>query len=313
MCADCPDQSCPACQSASRTPRPTTSWPPRCSRPPQAARAARSQPSPSQLAQPAASPAGSRQGGRPVTIHRRTPDEPGTRRQADGPLVPAPRPGDKDLREMQDPYDLPFPDSRPLATRPSRVRDRRRPAPRLAARRASVPGRAPGNRTHPRTRARPGSRTMTPTRKTRHDPDHQRHHHDQRPDRPHRPAGTQRNGWEVSWLPGQILDRNTAITAMTLADTAAEQDLHEGTGSGRSSRAGPRTRPDRPDAIARASQPPGDTTASRSEPPAARPRGSRLNSTHSIETSRARRITKRQRAYFPRETPHDRCMRPITA
>jgi hypothetical protein len=38
----------------------------------------------------------------------------------------------------------------------------------------------------------------------------------------------ERNGWEVSWLPGQTLDRNTAITAMTLADTAAERDLHEG-------------------------------------------------------------------------------------
>ena len=37
-----------------------------------------------------------------------------------------------------------------------------------------------------------------------------------------------RNGWEVSWLPGQILDRNTAITAMILADTAAEEDLREG-------------------------------------------------------------------------------------
>jgi hypothetical protein len=37
-----------------------------------------------------------------------------------------------------------------------------------------------------------------------------------------------RNGWEVSWLPGQLLDRNTAITAMTLADTAAEHNLHEG-------------------------------------------------------------------------------------
>jgi hypothetical protein len=35
------------------------------------------------------------------------------------------------------------------------------------------------------------------------------------------------DGWEVSWLPGQTLDRNTAITAMILADTAAEQDLHE--------------------------------------------------------------------------------------
>jgi hypothetical protein len=37
-----------------------------------------------------------------------------------------------------------------------------------------------------------------------------------------------RNGWEVSWLPGQTLDRNTAITAMTLADTAAERDPAEG-------------------------------------------------------------------------------------
>ena len=37
-----------------------------------------------------------------------------------------------------------------------------------------------------------------------------------------------RNGWEVSWLPGQTLDRNTAITAMILADTAAGQDLHQG-------------------------------------------------------------------------------------
>jgi hypothetical protein len=38
----------------------------------------------------------------------------------------------------------------------------------------------------------------------------------------------ERNGWEVSWLPGQTLDRNSAITAMTLADTTAEQDLREG-------------------------------------------------------------------------------------
>ena len=36
------------------------------------------------------------------------------------------------------------------------------------------------------------------------------------------------NGWEVSWLPGQTLDRNTAITAMILADTAAKDDLREG-------------------------------------------------------------------------------------
>ncbi len=37
-----------------------------------------------------------------------------------------------------------------------------------------------------------------------------------------------RNGWEVSWLPGQILDRNAALTAMILADTTAERDVHEG-------------------------------------------------------------------------------------
>jgi hypothetical protein len=37
-----------------------------------------------------------------------------------------------------------------------------------------------------------------------------------------------RNGWDVSWLPGRTLDRNTAITAMTLAGTAAEPGLHQG-------------------------------------------------------------------------------------
>ena len=36
------------------------------------------------------------------------------------------------------------------------------------------------------------------------------------------------NGWEVSLLPGQVLDRNTAITAMILADTTAETDPQEG-------------------------------------------------------------------------------------
>jgi hypothetical protein len=36
-----------------------------------------------------------------------------------------------------------------------------------------------------------------------------------------------RNGWEVSWLPGQTLDRNTAITAMVLTETA-ELDLRDG-------------------------------------------------------------------------------------
>jgi hypothetical protein len=34
--------------------------------------------------------------------------------------------------------------------------------------------------------------------------------------------------WEVSWLPGQNLDRNTAVTAMLLADIAGRGDLPEG-------------------------------------------------------------------------------------
>jgi hypothetical protein len=69
-----------------------------------------------------------------------------------------------------------------------------------------------------------------------------------------------RNRWEVSWLPGQTLDRNTTITAMVLADTA-DPDLHEG------HRLWPHIQSwaqelglTAPDAIARASQPPSDTT-----------------------------------------------------
>ena len=123
-----------------------------------------------------------------------------------------------------------------------------------------------------------------------------------------------RNGWEVSWLPGQTLDRNTAITAMVLADTTAEPDLHEG------HRLWPHIQSwaaelglTAPDAIAqdlpaaRRHQPPAGTSQ-----PAARPRGSRLNSQtrHRAELAR---ITKRQLAQSPRETPRDRCMRPITA
>jgi hypothetical protein len=32
--------------------------------------------------------------------------------------------------------------------------------------------------------------------------------------------------WEVSWLPGQQLERNEAVTAMVLADTTANGDVH---------------------------------------------------------------------------------------
>jgi hypothetical protein len=70
-----------------------------------------------------------------------------------------------------------------------------------------------------------------------------------------------RNGWEVSWLPGQALDRNTAITAMILADTAAEPDLNEGHRlwphiQGWAEEVGLTAS----EAIARVSEPPGDTS-----------------------------------------------------
>jgi len=68
-----------------------------------------------------------------------------------------------------------------------------------------------------------------------------------------------RNGWDVSWLPGQTLDRNTAITAMVLADTATEPGLDK------SHRLWPHIQSwagelglTAPDAITRISQPPGD-------------------------------------------------------
>ncbi len=49
-----------------------------------------------------------------------------------------------------------------------------------------------------------------------------------------------RHGWEVTWLPGQVLDRDTAITAMILADIAATGDIQAPvTGCGPPSRAGP--------------------------------------------------------------------------
>jgi hypothetical protein len=76
-------------------------------------------------------------------------------------------------------------------------------------------------------------------------------------------------GWEVSWLPGQTLDRNTAITAMTLADTATEPDFREGHRlwphiQGWAEELGLTA----PDAIARVSQPPSDLN--RQQEPASR-------------------------------------------
>ena len=68
-----------------------------------------------------------------------------------------------------------------------------------------------------------------------------------------------RNGWDVSWLPGRTLDRNTAITAMILADTAADGHIREGHRlwphiQGWATELGLTG----PDAVAATSQPPGD-------------------------------------------------------
>ncbi len=43
-----------------------------------------------------------------------------------------------------------------------------------------------------------------------------------------RQAPGRQHGWEVSWLPGQVVDRNSAITAMVLADIVGKEDVHEG-------------------------------------------------------------------------------------
>ncbi len=34
--------------------------------------------------------------------------------------------------------------------------------------------------------------------------------------------------WQVSWLPGRLMDRNSAITAMVLADVAGTDEVHTG-------------------------------------------------------------------------------------
>ena len=36
------------------------------------------------------------------------------------------------------------------------------------------------------------------------------------------------HAWRVSWLPGRLMDRNSAITAMVLADVGSMGELHAG-------------------------------------------------------------------------------------
>lgn len=40
-----------------------------------------------------------------------------------------------------------------------------------------------------------------------------------------RPSPGNQHSWEVSWLQGRLLDRNSAITAMMLADASSRADL----------------------------------------------------------------------------------------
>ena len=108
LCTHCPDQSCPACQSRLRDAHAYDQLAVRMLRPAEAAPAA-PRPRRARSSHPAVR-ARRRQGGRPVTRHGRTPDDPGPRRQAAGPQVPRERKEeDMDMRELQDSYDLPFP------------------------------------------------------------------------------------------------------------------------------------------------------------------------------------------------------------
>jgi hypothetical protein len=40
-----------------------------------------------------------------------------------------------------------------------------------------------------------------------------------------RPPADRQHAWQVSWLPGRLMDRYTAVTAMIVADTAAAPGL----------------------------------------------------------------------------------------
>ena len=54
-----------------------------------------------------------------MTTPRQTPAGPRTRRQATTPSSPDPQTGEKDLAEMEEPYDLPLPDDRWPQGRPT--------------------------------------------------------------------------------------------------------------------------------------------------------------------------------------------------
>ena len=68
--------------------------------------------------------------------------------------------------------------------------------------------------------------------------------------------------WQVSWLPGRLMDRNSAITAMVLAEVVATDDVNPGHRlwlhiEGWSAELGLTA----PDALTWISQPPGDVAS----------------------------------------------------
>ena len=129
-----PTSPAPPARPTSTTPRPSTRWPTASSRPPEPTRCQRQPARASRRPQAAAD----REAGR-VTRSRRKPARPATGPAAT-PLIPGPRAGEQghagNRRTLRPAV------SGPMAA-PPEVRDRRRPAPRLAARPAALPGRTP--------------------------------------------------------------------------------------------------------------------------------------------------------------------------
>ena len=103
-----PTSPAPTARPTSATPQAFDQMADRMLRAAQAAPAASSQPARARSPVPARR----RPGGRPVTPARRKPDEP-AHRPAATPLIPDPRPGERDMPETAEPYDLPFPDQWP--------------------------------------------------------------------------------------------------------------------------------------------------------------------------------------------------------
>src|SRR6516165_3148829 len=199
-----PTSPVPAIRPTSTTPRRSTRWPTACSRPPKPLPLP-APASPGQNAGPSPPPTG-----RPASDA--LPSETGPTSQPPGCYASHPWPAGGRAGHAGNRRTLRPAVPGPLATPPD-VRDRRRPAPRLAARPAALPRRAPRSRTrpHPRTRTRPGSRTMTLTiNDTTMTSDQTAH--------TARQAVGSQHLWEVSWLPGQALDVHRELGRRTWPD-----------------------------------------------------------------------------------------------